>query len=80
VAGGEGVSEDDAPLDLMAYVLAGGTNSRLYKRLGYDMQVAQDVSAFNNAQRLDGGFQRPRALARSSSWTSPDGRRCRAPR
>ena len=67
-----------------AYVLAGDDNSRLYKRLVYDMQVAQDVSALNNAQRLDGGFQsprsRPRALARSSSWTSPDGRRCRAPR
>jgi len=49
--------EDDAALDLMAYVLAGDKNSRLYKRLVYDMQVAQDVSAFNNAQRLDGGFQ-----------------------
>ena len=49
--------EDDAPLDLVAYVLAGDKNSRLYKRLVYDMQVAQDVSAFNNGQRLDGGFQ-----------------------
>jgi zinc protease len=49
--------EDDAPLDVVAYVLAGDKNSRLYKRLVYDMQVAQDVSAFNNSQRLDGGFQ-----------------------
>ena len=49
--------EDDAALDLLAYVLAGDKNSRLYKRLVYDMQVAQDVSAFNNSQRLDGGFQ-----------------------
>ena len=49
--------EDDAPLDVLAYVLAGDKNSRLYKRLVYDMQVAQDVSAFNNSQRLDGGFQ-----------------------
>jgi zinc protease len=48
---------DDAALDLLAYVLAGDKNSRLYKRLVYDMQVAQDVSAFNNGQRLDGGFQ-----------------------
>ena len=48
---------DDAPLDVVAYVLAGDKNSRLYKRLVYDMQVAQDVSAFNNSQRLDGGFQ-----------------------
>jgi zinc protease len=49
--------EDDAPLDVAAYVLAGDKNSRLYKRLVYEMQVAQDVSAFNNSQRLDGGFQ-----------------------
>jgi zinc protease len=49
--------EDDASLDLVAYVLAGDKNSRLYKRLVYDMQVAQDVSAFNNGQRLDGAFQ-----------------------
>jgi len=49
--------DDDAPLDVAAYVLAGDKNSRLYKRLVYDMQVAQDVSAFNNSQRLDGSFQ-----------------------
>ena len=49
--------EDDAALDVAAYVIAGDKNSRLYKRLVYDMQVAQDVSAFNSSQRLDGGFQ-----------------------
>jgi zinc protease len=49
--------EDDAALDLLAYVLAGDKNSRLYKRLVYDMQVAQDVTAFSNGQRLDGSFQ-----------------------
>ena len=47
---------DDAALDVASYVLAGDKNSRLYKRLVYDMQVAQDVNAFNNSQRLDGGF------------------------
>ena len=36
----------DAALDVVADVLAGGKNSRLYKRLVYDMQIAQDVSAF----------------------------------
>ncbi len=36
---------DDAPLDLLAYVLAGDKASRLYKRLVYDHQVAQDVNA-----------------------------------
>jgi zinc protease len=48
---------DDAPLDVAAYVLAGDKNARLYKRLVYELQVAQDVNAFNSSQRLDGGFQ-----------------------
>ncbi|MBA3557575.1 MAG: insulinase family protein [Gemmatimonadaceae bacterium] len=48
--------EDDGTLDILAYVLAGDKNSRLYKRLVYDMQVAQDVSAFQNSGRLVGQF------------------------
>ncbi len=36
----------DAALDVLSSVLAGGKNSRLYKRLVYDMQMAQDVSAY----------------------------------
>jgi zinc protease len=48
---------DDAPLDVLAYILAGDKNSRLYKRLVYDLQVAQDVTAFQNGARLDGYFQ-----------------------
>ena len=47
---------DDAALDLLAYVLASDKNSRLYKRLVYEMQVAQDVSAFQVSGRLDGLF------------------------
>jgi zinc protease len=47
----------DAALDVLAYVLAGDKNSRLYRRLVYDMQVAQDVSAFQYGGRLDGYFQ-----------------------
>jgi zinc protease len=47
---------DDAPLDVLADVLAGDKNARLYKRLVFDMQVAQDVSAFNNSTKLDGNF------------------------
>ena len=47
---------DDASLDLLSYVLAGDKNSRLYKRLVYEMQVAQDVSAFQRSGRLDGTF------------------------
>ena len=39
----------DAALDVVADVLAGGKNSRLYKRLVYDLQIAQDVSAFQES-------------------------------
>jgi zinc protease len=47
----------DAELDLLAAVLAGGKSSRLYKRLVYEMQVAQDVSAFQANKKLDSTFQ-----------------------
>ena len=39
-------SAADAGLDAVAAVLAEGKNSRLYKRLVYELEVAQDVSAF----------------------------------
>jgi zinc protease len=48
---------DDAALDVLAYVLAGDKNSRLYKRLVYETQVAQDVSAAQNSLRLEGYFR-----------------------
>ena len=48
---------DDAVLDVLADVLAGDKNSRLYKRLVFDMQVAQDVSAFQASLRREGYFQ-----------------------
>ena len=41
----------DAALDVVADVLAGGKNSRLYKRLVYDMQIAQDVHARSSSRR-----------------------------
>ncbi|MEO8337155.1 MAG: insulinase family protein, partial [bacterium] len=47
---------DDAPLDILADVLAFDKNSRLYKRLVFELQVAQDVTAFNNSTKLDGYF------------------------
>jgi zinc protease len=46
----------DAALDVLSSVLAGGKNSRLYKRLVYDMQIAQDVSAFQQSQALGSNF------------------------
>jgi zinc protease len=42
----------DAELDVLSQLLAGGKNSRLYKRLVYDLQVAQDVTAFQNSKQL----------------------------
>ena len=47
----------DATLDVVADVLAGGKNSRLYKQLVYDMQIAQDVSASQQSQALSSSFQ-----------------------
>ena len=47
----------DAALDAVAGVLAGGKNSRLYKRLVYELQVAQDVTAFQDSQGLASTFQ-----------------------
>jgi zinc protease len=46
----------DAELDLVAGVLAGGKNSRLYKRLVYEMQIAQDVSAGQGSGALGSSF------------------------
>lgn len=50
-------SRDDAALDVLGSVLADGKNSRLYKRLVYDLQIAQDVDAYQSGQRLAGYFQ-----------------------
>ncbi len=47
----------DAELDVASQILAGGKNSRLYKRLVYDLQIAQDVSAFQASAALDSQFQ-----------------------
>jgi zinc protease len=47
----------DAELDVLANVLAGGKNSRLYKRLVYDLQIAQDVNAFQASSMLASTFQ-----------------------
>ena len=46
----------DAELDVVAGVLAGGKNSRLYKRLVYDLQIAQNVSAYQASNGLGSMF------------------------
>ncbi len=48
---------DDATLDVLANVLAGGRPSRLYKRLVYDLQIATEVVAFQDGGRIDGKFE-----------------------
>ncbi|MDP9201201.1 MAG: insulinase family protein [Gemmatimonadota bacterium] len=53
----KGFSKDDAAMDILAQVIANDKNSRLYKKLVYDLQVAQNVRAFQDGSRLDGKFQ-----------------------
>jgi zinc protease len=47
---------DDAELDLASRILSQGKNSRLYKTLVYDRQIASDVSAFNYSLEIAGLF------------------------
>jgi len=53
----KGFSKDDAALDILAQVVANDKNSRLYKKLVYELQIAQNVGAFQDGSRLDGKFQ-----------------------
>jgi zinc protease len=46
----------DAALDIVSSVLSGGKNSRLYKRLVYDLQVAQTVNAAQFSSMLGSTF------------------------
>jgi zinc protease len=48
---------DDAELDLIADVLAGGKTSRLYRALVYEQRVATEVAASQNSRELSGYFQ-----------------------
>ena len=47
----------DAELDVLSSLLAGGKNSRLYKRLVYELQIAQDVAAFQASKALNSEYQ-----------------------
>ena len=42
----------DADADILSGLLGGGNSSRLYKKLVYEKQIAQDVSASNNSFSL----------------------------
>ena len=50
-------SPGDAELDILSNILTGGKNSRLYKRLVYDLQIAQDVSAAQESGSLSSKFE-----------------------
>lgn len=47
---------DEAPLDVLSGVLTSGKSSRLYKRLVYDAQSAQNTNAFDDANLVSGDF------------------------
>jgi len=47
----------DADLDVLSDVLTSGQSSRLSKRLVYDLQIAQDVSAYQASAQLGSQFE-----------------------
>lgn len=49
-------AEGDADLDVLAAVLGEGKQSRLYKRLVYDLEVAQSVVVYHQSQKQGGSF------------------------
>ncbi len=50
-------SPDDAELDLVAEILAGGKTSRLYRTLVYEERMAIEVAASQSSRELGGYFQ-----------------------
>jgi zinc protease len=46
----------DAAMDVVAGLLTSGKNSRLQRRLVYELQIAQDVVAFQQSQALGSAF------------------------
>lgn len=51
------LTDDDATLDILASILASDKNSRLYKRLVYDTQVAQTIRASQQSGKLASKFE-----------------------
>jgi zinc protease len=47
----------DPELDILGDILAGGKTSRLYQRLVYEMQIAQNVFAYQASSELGSQFQ-----------------------
>ena len=53
----KGWAPDDAPLEILAYLLTGAKNSALTRLMVYEKQTASNVFAFQDGMRLDGDFQ-----------------------
>lgn len=49
-------TKDDAALDMLSYLLSGSKNSRLYKSIVFEKELAQDISIYQHSARLDGNF------------------------
>ncbi len=47
---------NDASLEVAADILSGSKNSRLYKKLVFDLQIAQDITAFQYSGKFGGHF------------------------
>lgn len=47
---------DDAEMDVLASILSSGKNSRLYKSLVYERQIAQDVQAYQASGEIASAF------------------------
>jgi zinc protease len=47
---------NDSSLEVAADILTGSKNSRLYKKLVFDLQIAQDVTAFQHSGKFGGQF------------------------
>ena len=52
----KGNHPDEAPLDILSYLLSGARNSRLTNTLVYQREIASSVSASRDVKRLDGDF------------------------
>ena len=48
--------EDDSSLDILSDVLAGSKNSRLYKKLVFELEIAQDIYAMQFSGKYAGHF------------------------
>src|SRR5690606_36060169 len=53
---GKAFSPFDASLDILADILSGSKNSRLYKSLVYEKEIAQDVTAYQYSGKYAGHF------------------------